>query len=107
MIVLRFLPCFSWFQSACALALVSGVGLVSYREGLLHETIWSPYYKIYYDAKSGGLMTNDIIHQGMVSVGQQGAAYALPHLLNRDAGNAHFGQVMIIGAGRATMCRQR
>lgn len=53
------------------LALVSGVGLVSYREGLLHETIWSPYYKIYYDAKSGGLMTNDIIHQGMVSVGQQ------------------------------------
>ena len=35
----------------------------------------------------------------MVSVGESGAAYMLPHLLNRDAGNAPFKEMMIIGAG--------
>ena len=35
----------------------------------------------------------------MVNVGERAQAYYLPHLLNRDAGNSPFGEVMIIGAG--------
>jgi hypothetical protein len=98
-IVLRFLPRLTWFQSACAIALVSGVGLLGYHDGARHVTIWSPYYKVDYDAKRAFLTTNLIGHQFMAPVGESGAAYMLPYLLNRDAGNAPFGQVMIIGAG--------
>src|SRR6185312_5358084 len=47
----------------------------------------------------GGLATNNIGHQHMVPVGEAGAAYLLPHLLKRDAGQAPFGEVMIVGAG--------
>jgi len=98
-IVLRFLPRLTWSQAACAIALVGGIGLRDSREGSWRATIWSPYYKIYYDAKNASLTTNNIGHQTMVSVGESGAAYMLPHLLNRDAGNAPFGRVLIIGAG--------
>ncbi len=98
-IVLRFLPRLTWSQAACAIALVGGIGLMGYYEGARRITIWSPYYKIYYDAKTASLTTNNIGHQSMVSVGESGAAYMLPHLLNRDAGNAPFGRAMIIGAG--------
>jgi spermidine synthase len=98
-LVLRFLPRLTWFQAACALAMVAGVGLISYIEGTRQITIWSPYYKIHYDAKSGTLVTNNIGHQVMVAVGEKGAAYMLPHLLNRDAGNSAFERALIIGAG--------
>jgi spermidine synthase len=100
-IVLHFIPRRTWFQAACAIALVGGVGLSGYYEGSSEGwvTIWSPYYKIYYKPKSARLTTNNISHQMMIPVGESGAAYMLPHLLNRDAGNAPFGQVMIIGAG--------
>jgi spermidine synthase len=98
-IVIRFLPRLTWFQAACAIALVSGVGLLGYYEASRRVTIWSPYYKIYYNARTASLTTNNIGHQSMVSVGESGAAYMLPHLLNRDAGNAPFDRVMIIGAG--------
>ncbi len=98
-IVLRFLPRLTLFQTACAITLVCGMGLLSYYEGSHQNTIWSPYYKIYYDAKAASLMTNHIGHQSMVKVGESGAAYMLPHLLNRDAGNTPFGRVLIIGAG--------
>ena len=60
---------------------------------------WSPYYKIHYDPQNGGIRTNNIGHQGMVRVGESGAAYVLPHLLNRDAGGQPFEDVLIIGAG--------
>ena len=98
-IVLRFLPRLTWFQAACAIALVCGIGLLGYYEGSRRFTIWSPYYKIYYNARTGELLTNNVSHQQMVSVGESGGAYMLPHLLNRDAGNEPFARVMIIGAG--------
>jgi spermidine synthase len=98
-IVLRFLPRLSWFQAACAIALVGGLGLLGHYEAARRITIWSPYYKIYYNPKFGTLMTNNIGHQTMAPIGEKGPAYMLPHLLNRDAGNAPFGRVLIIGAG--------
>jgi SAM-dependent methyltransferase len=64
-----------------------------------NQIFWSPYYKVSYDAPYRIISTNDIGHQGMVAVGQNGPAYVLPHLLNRDAGGAPFADVMIIGAG--------
>jgi spermidine synthase len=99
LIVLRFLPRLTWFQTACTVVLVGGIALVGYYEATRRVTIWSPYYKIHYDAKTGSLRTNQIGHQSMVTVGEKGAAYMLPHLLNRDAGNAPFGRQLIIGAG--------
>jgi len=63
------------------------------------QIFWSPYYKVSYDPPFRVISTNDIGHQNMVAVGQSGPAYLLPHLLNRDAGGAPFGEVMIIGAG--------
>jgi len=98
-IVLRFLPRLTWFQAACAIALVCGIGLLGYYEGSRRFTIWSPYYKIYYNVRTGELLINNVSHQQMVSVGESGGAYMLPHLLNRDAGNEPFARVMIIGAG--------
>jgi len=98
-IIFRFLPRLTWFQAACAIVLVGGIGLMGYYEGARRVTIWSPYYKVYYNAKTGVLTTNNLGHQQMVPVGESGAAYMLPHLLNRDAGNAPFGRAMIIGAG--------
>jgi Spermine/spermidine synthase domain len=98
-LILHFLPRLNWFQVACAIALVAGIGWISYREGAWRVTMWSPYYKIQYNAQTGTLTTNNIGHQEMVSVGDSGAAYMLPHLLSRDAGNAPFGRQLIIGAG--------
>ncbi len=96
---LRFFPRLPRFQAGCAVALVGIVGFWSYREGTTKAVIWSPYYKIYYLQRYGGLVTNNIGHQNMVRVGETGAGYMLPHLLNRDAGNPPFGRVMIVGAG--------
>ncbi len=96
---LRFLPKLTRFQAGCALALVGMIGFWSYREGTTKVGIWSPYYKIHYNPKEGWITTNNLGHQGMVKVGETGAAYYLPHLLNRDAGNKPFGEVMIVGAG--------
>jgi hypothetical protein len=64
------------------------------------QTYWSPYYKIgYWPAPAYGIYTNNIGHQEMKDIGQRGPAYVLPHLLNRDAGNPRFKDVLIIGAG--------
>ena len=35
----------------------------------------------------------------MVKIWETGDRYALPHLLNRDAGNEPFKDVLVIGAG--------
>jgi hypothetical protein len=73
------------------------------------QTFWSPYYKVNYikDGTSLEITTNNIGHQGMVSVEQGGPAYALPHLLNRDAGRPAFQDVLIIGAGSGNDVRRR
>lgn len=61
--------------------------------------IWSPYYRIDYQPEPRLITVNLIGHQQMQSRQSPFPAYALPHLLNRDAGAKPFGQVLIIGAG--------
>jgi len=60
---------------------------------------WSPYYKISYQPALRTISTNNIGHQSMADVDESAPAYALPHLLNRDAGGPAFDSVLIIGAG--------
>jgi spermidine synthase len=97
--VLRFLPRLTLTQAGAAIGLVLAISFWGYREGTTKAVIWSPYYKVHYHEKDARLVTNNIGHQQMVDVGETGAAYFLPHLLNRDAGNSPFAEVMIIGAG--------
>jgi len=61
--------------------------------------LWSPYYRIDFKEGDLSLSVNQIYHQQMVSRNEKFPAYALPHLLNRDAGRPAFGEVLIIGAG--------
>jgi SAM-dependent methyltransferase len=74
------------------------IALTAYREAGGH-VVWSPYYKIHYEPQSGSINTNNIVHQTMARMEEKGAAYVLPHLLNRDAGGQPFEDVLIIGAG--------
>ena len=67
--------------------------------GLETQEFWSPYYRIDFDKADLSLSVNLIYHQQMISRDQTAPAYALPHLLNRDAGRAPFADVLIIGAG--------
>ena len=60
---------------------------------------WSPYYRIDYHPSARLINVNLIGHQQMQPRDAAFPAYALPHLLNRDAGAKPFGQVLIIGAG--------
>jgi spermidine synthase len=60
---------------------------------------WSPYYRIDFKQADLSLSVNLIYHQQMVSRNEKFPAYALPHLLNRDAGRPAFADVLIIGAG--------
>lgn len=89
-----------------AVLLLLVVGLASYT--LIHNDfqgqrearqIWSPYYRIDFKPYDLSLSVNLIFHQSMVSRNDNYAAYALPHILNRDAGRPPFKNVMIIGAG--------
>src|SRR6476619_1522629 len=61
--------------------------------------LWSPYYRIDFKQADLSLSVNLIYHQQMVSRTSNFPAYALPHLLNRDAGRPAFSDVLIIGAG--------
>lgn len=63
------------------------------------QQFWSPYYKIDFKRSALSLSVNLIYHQRMVSQSEVFPAYALPHLLNRDAGRPPFRDVLIIGAG--------
>jgi spermidine synthase len=63
------------------------------------QQFWSPYYRIDFEKADLSLSVNLIHHQQMVSRNQNFPAYALPHLLNRDAGRTAFADVLIIGAG--------
>ncbi|MFN2512795.1 MAG: hypothetical protein ABR568_15415 [Pyrinomonadaceae bacterium] len=63
------------------------------------KQFWSPYYRIDFNEAELSLSVNLIYHQQMVSRNQTFPAYALPHLLNRDAGGAAFADVLVIGAG--------
>ena len=63
------------------------------------EVIWSPYYQVRFKPRYLSIDVNNIGHQGMLPVDRAGPAYILPHLLNRDAGNKPFEDVLVIGAG--------
>ena len=63
------------------------------------QQFWSPYYRIDFKQQDLSLSVNLIYHQQMVSRNETFPAYALPHLLNRDAGRPAFENVLIIGAG--------
>ena len=63
------------------------------------QQFWSPYYRIDFKQADLSLSVNLIYHQQMVSRSEKFPAYALPHLLNRDAGRPAFADVLIIGAG--------
>jgi SAM-dependent methyltransferase len=71
--------------------------------GLSGEQFWSPYYRVSYDCPPVRHVTVNLIgHQTMVSRADDrrpSFAYALPQLLNRDAGGKAFRDVLIIGAG--------
>lgn len=66
---------------------------------------WSPYYRIDYHHASREIAVNLIGHQTMVTRDGTNKAYAIPHLLNRDARRSlgeeskPFSDVLIIGAG--------
>ena len=61
--------------------------------------MWSPYYRIDYQPDPKLITVNLIGHQQMQSHQSPFPAYALPHLINRDAGQKPFEDVLIIGAG--------
>lgn len=63
------------------------------------EEIWSPYYRINYSPKSKTIVVNLLGHQTMVSRKDPFPAYALPWLINRDAAQPAFQDILIIGAG--------
>jgi spermidine synthase len=63
------------------------------------QQFWSPYYRIDFKEADLSLSVNLIYHQQMVSRNETFPAYALPHLLNRDAGRPAFENVLIIGSG--------
>jgi SAM-dependent methyltransferase len=75
-------------------------GRPQYPEGVeLTKTFWSPYYRVDYTPASRHIQVNLIGHQTMNALVESTPAYALPHLLNRDAGGKPFKNVLIIGAG--------
>jgi len=95
----------AWPQTGVqVVAAISVLLFTGLSEGMLMprvQTFWSPYYKINYwrDPADLSIFTNNIGHQQMMRVAEKGPAYVLPHLLHRDAGEAPFQDVLIIGAG--------
>jgi SAM-dependent methyltransferase len=79
----------------------SGINLPGNKVGI--ESLWSPYYRVQYDAAGGRQIAVNLIgHQAMVARDDDtrpAYAYALPHLLQRDAGARPFEDVLVIGAG--------
>jgi len=95
-------------QSTALIATLAFVGFASHdnsiwapaqKWGLIGVQMWSPYYKTIFTPQTGAIETNNISHQSMKRIEQEGPAYSLPHLLNRDSGGKPFEDVLIIGAG--------
>jgi SAM-dependent methyltransferase len=63
------------------------------------EESWSPYYRINYSPASKTIVVNLIGQQTMSSRRDPFVAYSVPYLLNRDAGQPPFRDVLVIGAG--------
>jgi len=84
-------------EAIIILCIVSASGFYSSHLNIKEQ--WSPYYKINYIPDTGYIETNNMPHQGMISLPKRGSAYVLPHLLKRDAGKKPFKNILIIGAG--------
>jgi len=99
-ICLYFVKRWTWLQIGALIATFIPIAWTAYGDPRTPErTFWSPYYKVLYSPRDRYITTNNIGHQGMLSMKERGSAYLLPHLLNRDAGNRPFENVLIIGAG--------
>ena len=98
-VCLRFLRRWTPVQVFAQLALLVAVGLTAGYGGRWSEVFWSPYYKLTYTPHGGGIVVNNIGHQGMIDVRHKGMNYLLPYNLNRDAGGPPVRDVMVIGAG--------
>lgn len=96
---LYFLKPWSYLQLLGVVAILFLVGFGSYSKSPLRVLMWSPYYKIAYSPQQRVIDTNNINHQAMVRVEDEGCAYELPYLLNRDAGGKPFEDILIVGAG--------
>jgi len=100
-------PVIRWVVLACLGGLLLLAALTSGRYPLFGQTVgehfWSPYYRIDYERVHGrSISVNLIAHQQMVSrdnLFSPAYGYALPHLLERDAGGKPFEDVLILGAG--------
>ncbi|MFZ0064485.1 MAG: hypothetical protein WAL47_20830, partial [Pyrinomonadaceae bacterium] len=94
---------FSWTPVAAALLLLvvwlAAFNPVHDQDQRQSQQFWSPYYRIDFKQADLSLSVNLIYHQQMVSRNENFPAYALPHLLNRDAGRPASADVLIIGAG--------
>ena len=82
--------------AAAVVVLAIGPTLVA---GANSQQLWSPYYRIDYQPSARLITVNLIGHQQMQPRQSPFPAYAIPHLLNRDAGRPPFKRVLIIGAG--------
>ena len=91
--------CFVSFGSVSSRQLLASLGKSDVRFNEEEKEIWSPYYRVSYSPGTGHIVTNNIGHQSIVPIGDSGAAYALPHLLIRDAVREPLKDVLIIGAG--------
>jgi hypothetical protein len=98
-ISLYFVTRWSALQIVSQIGLMFIVAMVSFGVAEKGQLFWSPYYKIRYVPQTMEIDTNNISHQQMVKVADNGPGYVLPHLLNRDAGGQPFDDVLIIGAG--------
>jgi SAM-dependent methyltransferase len=109
---LYFLKRRTLMQLCCGLGVLLLMSFVSYNtavlspyqiagpnQHMLDRLIWSPYYKIVYNPQTKLISTNNIGHQQMVQIQEEGPGYSLPYLLNHDAGGQPFENVLIIGAG--------
>jgi SAM-dependent methyltransferase len=116
-----FVPRRRWIHALGGLAAVGVIAMADrpWNEPSVESVIWSPYYQVRFKPRYLSIDVNNLGHQGMVESGQggpadrlgpatrrpttgpgeEGPAYRLPYLLNRDAGGQPFRDVLIIGAG--------
>src|SRR6185437_8742148 len=99
LLALYFVRKWSALQVLAAMGTMYLIALSAYGVGQKGQIFWSPYYKVSYTPQTGEIETNNIAHQQMTRVEDDGPAYLMPHLINRDAGNEPFRDVMVIGAG--------
>jgi spermidine synthase len=108
----RGLPGQAWSGYAVRVAMLAAVLVAVHVAGLAFnngssasaQQAWSPYYRIDFNPDPDQLTINVNLlgHQKMASTESREVTYqpyALPYLLNRDAGGPPFEDVLIIGAG--------